>query len=142
MSLRGTKNPTILTEDNRVPPLGDLWVTCHQAGVDIGLLVHSTSGLSPNLLAEVQERMGKRSCNGSKRQSIGDGERSRDEQWAVCLVFLLVEGGISIDNPGNVVGLSEIIERAAGRNRHELAVPHIGVLNLRCRSAKCLIEAK
>lgn len=72
--------------------------------------MHSTAGLSPNLLAEVQERMGKRSCNGSERQSIRDGERSRDEQWAVCLVVRLVEGGIRIDDLANVVGLSEIVE--------------------------------
>ena len=75
--------------------------------------------------------MGKRSCNGSERQSIRDGECGRDEQRAVRLIFLFIECGIRIDDPGNVVGLPKIIERTARRNWHKLAVPHIGVLDSR-----------
>jgi len=123
--------PTILTEDNCIPPLGNLRVVCHQTGMDIRLLVHSTAGLSPYLLAVVQERVRKCGRDRSKRQSVGNGERSREKQRAVCLVCRLVEGSIRIDDFGNVVSASGVGVRDAGRNGHVLGVPHICVLDLR-----------
>lgn len=44
-------------ENDSIPPFGNLRVARHKAGVDIGLLVQGTTGLDPDLLAEVQERV-------------------------------------------------------------------------------------
>lgn len=65
---RGVRDDKIIdgeetrTEDDAVPPLGDLRVLGHQTSVDIRLLVHRTTRLHPDLLAEVDERMRDRSC--------------------------------------------------------------------------------
>ncbi len=59
-----------LTEDNCIPPFWDLSVPRHQASMDIRLLVNRSPRLSPDLLPEEQERMGKRSGDRGERQSI------------------------------------------------------------------------
>ena len=48
--------------------------------MDIRLFVHGPTRLGPNLLAEVQERMGNRRGNGSERQAIVKRESGREEQ--------------------------------------------------------------
>ena len=53
------------TEDDAVPPLGNLRVFGHQAGMNVGLLMHRAARLDPNLLAEVDERMRESSCKAS-----------------------------------------------------------------------------
>ena len=51
-----------------------------------------------------------------KRQAVWNGEGGGQEQWAIGLVIYLVKGGVGIDDPGDVVGLAEMIERSARRD--------------------------
>ena len=57
-------------EQNAVPPLGYLGVHRHKTRVDIGLLVHRSACLRPNLLAEVQECVGQRCRDRREAQSV------------------------------------------------------------------------
>lgn len=57
-------------EDAEVPPLRNLAVPRHQPSMDVWLLVHCLPRLRPNLFAEVEERMRKRSSDARKRQAI------------------------------------------------------------------------
>lgn len=103
----------VLTEDDDVPPLGDLWVYRHEAGVDIRLLVDGAACLHHNLLAEVKEGVGEGGRDGCEGEAIGDGEGCRDEEGAVCLVGLLVEGRLGGEDPGDVVFLRMVVIRRA-----------------------------
>lgn len=123
----------ILTEDNSIPPLGNLRIAGHKTGMDIRLLMHGTTGLGPDLLAEIEEGMGKGSRDGREGETVGDGESGRDEQWAVGIICFLVEGGIGIDDFGDVVLVTLVVEGTAGRDGHELSVPGVGEVEDGCQ---------
>ena len=130
------------TEDDNIPPLGDLRVAGHETGVDIRLLVHGAARLGPNLFTEVEEGVGEGGRDRRERETIGDGEGGRDEQGAVRLVLLLVEGRVCIDDAGDVVASAGVVERAARRDGLELAVPGVRELwgKMTIRTAEIFIE--
>ncbi len=93
--------------------------------MDIRLLVHGAARLGPDLLAEIEEGVGEGGRDRREGETIGDGEGGRDEQGAVRLVLLLVEGGVCVDDAGDVVAAAGVVERATRRDGHELAVPGV-----------------
>ena len=105
-----------LTKDYGIQPFRNLWVPAHQTSVDIRLLAHGAPRLHPYLLAEVEERVHERRRDRRERQAVCEGEGRREEERAVCLVFLNVEGGIIVDNLGHVICSTKAIERRAGRD--------------------------
>jgi hypothetical protein len=88
----------------------DFLVHGHQAGVDIGLLGKWATSMSPYKFAIVEESMCKGGGNGCKREAIGNGKRCGKEDGAVGLVSLEVEGGIGIDDLGDVISLPCVVE--------------------------------
>jgi len=78
--------------------------------VDIGLFGERATGLDPDLLAVVKECVGEGGRDRREREPVGDGEGRGKEERAVSLVFLKVERGIAIDDPGDVEPKSPIIE--------------------------------
>ena len=116
------------TEDESVPPLRNLGVNRHETGVDIRLLVHSPSGLGPDLLAEVKESVGQGGSDGRERQAVGDGEGGGEVERAVRFIGLLVESRVVVDDLGDVVLLSSVGEGTTGGDGEVLGVPGVGVL--------------
>jgi hypothetical protein len=66
--------------------------------------------------------------DGCKRETVSDGTRGREEERAVSLVCLEVEGAICVDDPGEIVNTSCVIEDIGGHQRQVSAVPNIGIL--------------
>jgi hypothetical protein len=91
------------TEHHQVPPIWDLPVHGHEAGVDIGLFGKRATSLSPDLFAIVEEGVGEGGSDGCKREPVGNGKGCRKEEGAIGLVCLDVEGGILVDDPSDIV---------------------------------------
>lgn len=79
-----------LTEHESIPPLRNLRVLRHQPSMDVRLLRERATSLSPNLLPEVEECMHSGGGDGSKGESVGDGEGCREEEGRVPLVRVQV----------------------------------------------------
>lgn len=90
--------------------------------------MHSTTRLCPDLLAEIEESMGKGRSDGCEGETIRNGKGGRDEQRAISFVMYLVEGGIGVDDASNVVGFAGVVEGSTRRDRHKFAIPSICIL--------------
>lgn len=84
--------------------------------MDVRLFRHSAARLSPDLLAEVKYRMGNRGgdCGGS--QTVADRKGCGDKQGTVCLIRLLIERSIGIDDPRHVVWMARVVISGGGRD--------------------------
>jgi hypothetical protein len=78
------------TEHYGIPPLRDLWLHRHQAGVDIGLLAHRAPGLRPDLLAIVQGHMREGRRDRGERETVRHSEcgPTQEEGYAVCQILI------------------------------------------------------
>jgi len=56
----------------------------------------------------------------------------RQEERAICTVFLNVKSCVWIQDPSNIIGFSEMIIWCTARYRHVLGVPSIGIVENRC----------
>ncbi len=63
------------TENRQVPPIRDLLVHGHEAGVDIRLFRERAINLIPDPFAVVKEGMGEGGRDGCKRKPVGNGGR-------------------------------------------------------------------
>jgi hypothetical protein len=63
-----------------------------------------------------------------ERETIGNGKCRRKEERAIGLICLEVEGGISINNPADIVPLPPVVEGVGGHHGQVTAIPNVGVL--------------
>jgi hypothetical protein len=78
--------------------------------MDIRLFGEWATSMSPYIFAVVEESMRKGGGDVCEREAVGNGERRRNEDGAVGLVSLEVEGEIGIDDMRNVISLPCVIE--------------------------------
>lgn len=78
--------------------------------MDVRLFVHGLPALSPYLLAEVQERVHQRCRNACEAQSVADSECSREEERAVRMILLEIDGRIVVQDTRNIVRSTSIVE--------------------------------
>lgn len=71
--------------------------------MDIRLFVHRLPALSPNLLAEVEERMHQHRRNTGEAQTIGYRKRGRQEEWAVRMVLVKVDRRVGVEDLSDIV---------------------------------------
>ena len=121
----------MLTEDNGIPPVGNLWVLGHQTGVNISLLVYRAASLSPDLLAVVDEGVGESGGDRRKRETVRDGEGGRQEERGVCLVFSFVKVGILDQDLLDLVPAGCVVERSARIEGHVLGIPDVFIVEYR-----------
>jgi len=116
------------TKDGNVPPIGDLLVYRHKASMDIRLLGERATSLSPDLLTVVEEDVSEGGSDRSERETVGHGEGRGNEQRTVSLVSLEVEGGIVVDNAGDIVGFAPVVEGVRRDHGQEAGIPDISEL--------------
>jgi hypothetical protein len=78
--------------------------------VDIRLFGEWATSMSPYEFAVVEKIMCKGGSDGCKREAVGNGKRCGNEDGAVGIVSLQVEGGIGIDYLRDVILLPCVIE--------------------------------
>lgn len=66
--------------------------------------------------------------DGSKAETVRQGERGGQEQGRVLMVFRFVEGALRSENLGDVVWSASVVVRAVGGHRQVLAVEGVGVV--------------
>ena len=96
--------------------------------MDIGLLMHSTASLGPDLLAEVEEGVHDRRGDARKGEAVGEREGRREEEGRIRLVLGQVERRVRREDLGDVVGQAHVVEGRARGDREVLGVPRVRVV--------------
>jgi hypothetical protein len=117
------------TEYGEIPPIRDLLVYGHEASMDIRLLSEVAASVSPDPLAVVQKSMHEEGSNWCKWETVSYGEGWGEEKRAVSLVCLEVEGAICVDDPGEIVNASCVVEDLRRHQGQVRIVPNIGILH-------------
>ncbi len=110
--------------------------------MDVGLLVHRSTRLSPDLLPEVQERVRERRRNAREREPIRDCERRREEERRVIVVLLEVDSRVRVEDLRDVVRRTRVVVRAARRDGHVLRRPGVRVVEDGCEEPEEEDEAR
>ena len=96
--------------------------------MNVGLFAERTAGLSPNLLAVVEEGMREGGGDRRERQAVAEREGGRQKERRVLVVLVHVEGLLVVQDTGHVVALAQVVERMCRRDGHELRVPGVRVV--------------
>jgi hypothetical protein len=76
------------TEDDEIPPIGDLLVNGHQTSMDIRLLRERAARLTPDMLALVQKSVHNESSHRRECETVKHDNGYGHEERAVSLVCL------------------------------------------------------
>ena len=96
--------------------------------MNIGLLVHSSARLSPNLLAIVEEGVRESGGDGREGQPVAECKGSREKERRVLVILVHIEGGVVVQDPRHVVALPLVVEGVGRRNRQVLRVPCVRIV--------------